>query len=129
MPGIMSKIQSDIRRFTADSGGFAVPIVFTTSGRVDPVVTVTINGVAVKHNTTVGPMGEQISTSTARVMVTEQVMIGAGYPTRDGSNNIALKGDIVSYADAEGNTYTGIIRQVSPNNMTDLITLTLGDKK
>lgn len=129
--GLMAQAQQDIYDILNDSdAGFAVPVTLTTPSTVSPTISVTVNALAIKHNLSFTDMGEPktSNTKTARVTVSEQSLTDAGFPVRNGDDKVILKGVIVSFVDAANTTYTSVIREVNPGDMTGHFVCSLGDK-
>lgn len=125
----MADIAEDIVDITTSSDEFADPITFATPAAIDPPVTVTINGIAIRHSTAVNDMGAGVIGKIARVTICEAALVAAGYPTRNADNKIALVNHKVSYSDANGDTYNAVIREVVPSHKFGLIVCHLGDNK
>lgn len=117
----------DIRNTTKDilsdaATGFATECIFSvTSG--DTVVAVTCGALCVKHNLSFNDMGAAVNSPTVRVTVNEETLTDLGYPTRNASNAVALKGHRVTFADLTGEQATYIVSEQFPNAFTGVIRL------
>lgn len=126
MGSLMQQISGDIARILGDAGGFAIPVIFSvTNGKM--VTAKTVNAVVTVHGLYINEQGVAVMTGTARIMVSESNLVAAGFPVRNDKNALALKGDTVTFTDTvTGIQSTWVINQQFGNNMTGLITCTLG---
>lgn len=123
----MADIAKDIEDITSNADEFGDPITFATPAAIDPAVTVTVNGIAIRHSADINDMGAGVTGKVARITICEAVLVAAGYPTRDANDKIALVNHKVSFTDAHG-TYTAVIRECIPDHKLGVIVCRLGDK-
>jgi hypothetical protein len=104
-------------------GGFGTAITFTA----DPANIVTVNGVAIKHNTEFDASGKMVAgTLTASVTVSESVLRAQNYPVRNARNEINMKGNKVTFTDPSGLENTYVINKVRLGDTHGIIVCELG---
>ena len=125
--GLMDQILADVKRITTDaSGGFAIPVTFSTKEGAS----VTVNAIHSKIHLAVDNEGNFINSTKSHVGVSELVLNEKGYVTRDAKNNCILKDHRVNLVDiATKVPMKYIINQVFPDETTGLIVCILGDFK
>lgn len=112
---ILDRIRKDTRRIVSDSSGFAFQITFSFETH-----TAIIKGTGRKHHIVYDDQGNVVNVRIATITVSEKDLTDAGYPTRNSSNQINLKGHKVSWDDAFG-THTYNIEEWLPDEYLGLI--------
>lgn len=124
---IIQRIKQDTKAILSNSGEFAVPVTFTSSG--DSPVTETCNALAVRHALAVNPdtgLRARARSFTARVTVHEQALLDLSYPVRDSDGKIDLVNHLAEWTDISGTSKTYIITECFPNEVTGVIVCWLG---
>ncbi len=129
---LIDQIRNDIKFIKGSSDApLVTAITFTTPASISPTVTKTIKGIAVKHFTSIDQTtGAPMAGKTSRVSIAESLLIDVGYPTRnaDPKPKVWMKGHYVSFVDSTGLTYSAVITETIPNEMTGEIVCMLGDR-
>jgi len=110
----------------SSASGFTTSVTFTNPGGT---LTKTVKALAVKHNTGVDPRnGLLTNTKTARVTVSEALLVAAGYTTRDATTHeVSLRGHRVTWSDASGQSFNYSITEFWPDSTTGNIVCQLGN--
>src|SRR4051812_17361543 len=116
--GLMDIARRDMLRFSTDTNGFAVPIIFADNN--SPVNSVTAPGTAFKHHLRVNEHGAA-NTKTARVTIHEDALTALEYPVRDDNGEVNLINHRVTWTDITGEAKTYVIWENFPNETTGLI--------
>jgi hypothetical protein len=126
MSSLAQQIAGDVAQITGDSKGFGIPVTFSvTMG--ETTTTKTVNAQVVAHGLYINESGVAVMSGVGRVMVSELNLVAAGFPTRNTNKSLSLKGVQVIFTDVvTGIASTWIINQCFGNNMSGLITCTLG---
>lgn len=125
--GLMAQLATEVSDFISDSNGWAVPVTFIANN-IDHT-TVTVNAVAIKHNTKISPdTGLAVNSTVARVTVSEQVLLEAEYPVRNTTGDVAMINHKVTWSDLT-DEYTYVIRETWPNEVLGCIVLILAKYK
>jgi hypothetical protein len=114
-------------KFIVNSGGYQIPITFTTK---DKSKTVTINGWAVKVVNFFDTDGNQVNTKKVQCTIDELALINKGYPVRSnkkGIEEVDLIDHYVDFADSTGVIKNYKVRENLPDENLGLITLWCGD--
>ena len=127
-------IQTAVRNYLSSSLGFKKLVTVTTPSMtssdnyVTPAISVTVAGMPIRHAYEISGIsnsGLYTRSQTARVTIVEATLSTAGFPVRDASGNSTMKDCLVSFVDQNGNTVTGIISKVEPDDMVGLLRCTL----
>ncbi len=123
--GLMETAKADIERITSDLNDFAKVMTFTSA--IAPVKTAIVNGLHAKHHLGFDTNGNEINTENAHVSVSEKALTDKGYPVRDSSGEVNLKGHKVVVKDSTGTDVPYVIREWHQNETIGLIVCILGD--
>ena len=104
------------------SGGFEVDVDFETK---DHVTSVNIEAIAMQHHMAFNTDGQVVNSDQPHVTVSEAVLNAAGFPVRNGDNEVAMIGVIIKYTDALGVEGSYVVSENLPDNTLGLITLIL----
>lgn len=119
----LERARADWIRFST-GGGFEVDLTFETpSGSV----TKTVQGIGMKHHLSVDSEGVNVNQLNAHITVSENELIDAGYPVRNGSDIVDLKDHKLRYADSTGVEKEYLIKQTYPDETVGMITCILGE--
>ncbi len=105
------------------SAGFETPITFNRIGAEDVVIT----GLATKHHLGYNEEGIRANVKNAQITVNESDLVDAGIVTRNGSNEVYLYRQIISYPDSTGNSRDYVITETFPNETLGHIVCILGN--
>ena len=125
MPGLVERAKDDWQRFISDPDGFGVTINFEAPAPGSE--TADVVGLATKHHIGIDTEGNPANVKNVHVSVSEQLLIDANYPTRNGNDEVDFKGHKVSFKDSRGIEKTYIVQQKFPDETVGIITLILGD--
>jgi hypothetical protein len=89
----------------------------------------TVKAVASRHHLDFNDEGVPINSENAHVSVSEQTLLDAEFPTRNGNNEVNLVDVLVSYADVNQVVKTYQIDSVFPSETLGIFVLTLGTYK
>ena len=121
----LAQARADMERFSQKE--FSAEISFSTPSDVTPEVTADVKGFNSLHSLAINPeTGLPVNSLNAHVSVHEQVLIDAGYTTRNDRGQVSLKNHRVTLSYASGTSQTFLINQVWPNDTTGLIVCNLG---
>lgn len=112
----------DARRFITN-GGFNVSITLTPNNGGDDVV---VQGVTSRHNIEFDQEGYPINSTNAHVVLVESVLTEAGITVRNGRDEVALEGFLMSYIDGTGTSRTYKIVETRPSETFGLIICIMG---
>ena len=112
------------KAFTTNTDHWGVSMVFTAPTSE----TATVDGLHVRHNTQYDQeTGALVSGRNASVTVSESVLTDAGYPVRNGDDDVHLANHRVSVADSTGTTREYVVREWFPDEKLGIIVCILGD--
>jgi hypothetical protein len=87
---------------------------------------VNVKGLASKHHFLIDPeTGTPINSKNVHCSVSEQVLVDAGYPVRNGNNEVHMVGDKVAYTDSAGVLASYFVQETMPDETLGLIVMTL----
>ena len=113
-----------VHRDAADiikGGGFQTEITFKElTGEV------LVSGTVTHPNFSVGEDGQAVNSKNVHATVNETDLVEGGITTRDGNNDIALRGKILSFTDSRGILDTWIVREFWPTRTFGHVVLILG---
>ena len=121
--GLIDQAKSDWQRFSSDPDLFGISIDFEAPS----LETATIVGLATKHNIGVDTEGNLINTKNAHISVSEKLLTDAGYPVRNTSGEVDLKGHRIDYIDSTGASKKYVIQQSFPDETVGMIVCILED--
>lgn len=122
---LLDQARSDLHKQSTNNKEWAQAVAFTSPlGQY-----VTVNCLANKHHVSVNEMGVAVNGKNASVIVTEKALIDAGYTVRNASNEVALIGHKVQWADSSGTSCSYQVSQTYPDETLGLIVCILGDFK
>lgn len=122
--GLTEQAILDAQSITSDAiNGFGIAIEFTAPNST----TATINGLATKHHMRVDLDGKLVNSKDASIAVSEQLLVDAGYPVRNSTGEVYLKGHKVKWTDSSGQLCEYEIDQWFPDEAIGLIVCTLED--
>ena len=120
MSDILAKAKRDWQRHSS-RGGFNTTLCFTAPSGEQAE----IQGLAMKHHVSLDSEGNVMSARNAHATFSEQGLIDTPYPTRDDSNEIALSGHILEYADSTGVNRKYRLLETYPDETVGVIYATL----
>lgn len=126
--GLYEKCIADAERYSSSTSGFAVPVTFTDSNGI----VITVNALHAKHHTAFDDQGALVSSKTASVSVSENILKAANpaFLVRDQiTKNVVMKGYKVVVNDSSGETCYYKIMQQFPDETIGLLVFTLTDYK
>lgn len=106
------------------ASAFNTDIVFTSS---DGETTVTIKGLAVKHNLKFDEYGTPVSSKTARITVSEKALTDVDFPVRNDNNEVYLNNCLVTWTDSANIEWTYIINVAHPDETLGNILCQISD--
>lgn len=119
---LLERARKDALRFSSQ-GGFETSVTFTPpTGDA-----VTADALAMKHHIGVDTDGQLMHSLNARITVSEKLLTDEGYTTRNGNNEVSMRGHKVAWEDASGESKTYKITENWPDESLGTITLILGD--
>jgi hypothetical protein len=119
----LERARSDWKRFSS-AGGFEVDLTFETpSGGTS----VTVQGIGIKHHLSIDTDGQNVNALNSHISVCEELLVEAGYPTRDSDEIVSLYGHKVSFEDSTGIEKSYFINQSYPDETVGIITCILGE--
>lgn len=121
---LMDLIKRDIQNITGSSNDFGTALEFTSPG--EEPVTVTINGLATRHNTQVDTSGNVVNTRNVHCSFAEALLTAEDYPVRT-DGEIMLEQHKVAWTDATGVKKTYIIEDCQPDETVGLLVCRLGE--
>lgn len=121
--GMLEQAQADIKRIRTDPAGFTKSLAFTSPDGQQA----TIYGMFAKIHMATDTDGNAVNVKKAHVSVSESALTDLGYTTRDAGNLCTLKNHKVLVTDSTGVVYSGIIREIFPDDTIGLIVCFLGD--
>lgn len=117
----------DAKQYSSDSGsGFAVPVTITDSNGLS----VTVNALHAKHHMAVDEIGVPVSSKTASIAISEQIIIDANplFLIRNSTTKeVVMKGYKVVATDSAGIVCNYKILQQFPDETIGLLVFTLTD--
>ena len=125
MPSLIERAKKDWQRFTSDPDQFGTPINFLAPDPGNESADVV--GLATEHHISIDSQGNPINAKNVHVSVAEELLTDAGYPVRNGSDEITLKGHKVSFKDARGILKAYQVTEMFPAQTVGMITLILED--
>lgn len=122
--GLTEQAIFDAQAIISDAiNGFAIAIEFTAPDST----TATINGLATKHHMRMDLDGKLVNSKDASVSFSEALLVAAGYPVRNSSGEVYLKGHKVKWTDSSGQLCQYAIDQWFPDETIGLIVCVLED--
>ena len=126
MPSLVEQAKSDWQRFSSDStSGFGTSITFTAPAPGGEVAVVT--GLATKHHISIDTEGNPANSKNVHVSVSEQLLVDAAYPIRNGDGEVAMIDHEVSFVDSTGASKKYSVQETFPDETVGMITCILGD--
>lgn len=118
---LVDRAREDVKQIISNQNDFGCSMVLAApTGE-----TITIFGLHTKHHMGVDSDGIKVNTKNAHISFAESLMIG--YPVRDLSGEVNLKGHTVTVKDSTGNDASYMIREWFPDETVGLIVCILGD--
>lgn len=105
--GLLGQARKDLMQFTSNLNDFAVSVTFFAPNESEA----TINCLAVKHHLDFDSEGNSVSTKTARISFSEQLLVNADYPVRNTNGEVNLMSHKVTWADSTGVEKTYLIKE------------------
>lgn len=121
--GLIQQATDDWLRFSSDEDLFGISIDFEAPS----LETATVVGLATKHNIGVDTEGNLINTKNAHISVSEKLLTDTGYPVRNTSGEVDLKGHRIDYIDSTGASKKYVIQQSFPDETVGMIVCILED--
>lgn len=122
--GMIETAQAAVKRIRTDPNGFTKTIQFIAT---DGITTATIRGMSAVIHLGVDNQGEFVNTRKAHISFSESSLSDTGFPVRDSSNTLILKGNRVSVIDSTGQAEQYVIREIYPDEALGLLVCMLGD--
>lgn len=122
--GMIETAQAAVKRIRTDPNGFTKSIQFTAA---DGITTATIRGMSAVIHLGVDNQGEFVNTRKAHISFSESSLSDTGFPVRDQTNTIILKGNRVGVIDSTGVVEQYVIREIYPDEALGLLVCMLGD--
>lgn len=124
MADLISIIKKDVEHITSNQAEYGNALHFISpSGQEVDVV-----GVYTKHHIEFDPeTGKQLNIKNAHCSVAERFFIEQGYPVRNASNEVMMKGHKVRVLDVSGLTWMYVVREYHADETIGLIRMILGD--
>lgn len=121
---MLEQAQADIKRIRTDLAGFTKSLAFTSSDGLQMAI---IFGMFAKIHMATDTDGNAVNVKKAHVSVSESALTDLGYTTRNAENLCILKGHKILVTDSTGVIYSGIIKEIFPDETIGLIVCFLGD--
>lgn len=120
---LLNKAIRDSKKYVT-KGGFQVDIILkTTNG----LITIETTGFSSKHWINFDADGSAINSKNAHICIDEEKVALAGYPVRNGSNEVYLMNHRVSVKDSSGILKEYVIKEWFPDENLGLIVCILSD--
>lgn len=123
--GFYDQVKKDIEQITSNTDEWAVTITFISPSLVTAIIT----GLRSKIHLGVDTDGAMINSRKSHISFSEKFLIDAGYPVRNGDDEIAIIGHRVNVGDSRGVIKKFIVQNVFPDETVGLIACTLEDFK
>lgn len=120
---LLNFAREDTNDILTDAEGFTTSIVFLAPD----TSTATIKGLAIKHHLKFNEFGTPVSSKTARITVSEAALLAEDYPVRNDTDEVALTGHKVTWADSTGTEWTYVIEVAMPDETLGCILCTISD--
>jgi len=121
--GLIEQAQKDTQSILSDLNEFGVVVKLTAPDNT----ILTIGGYHTKHNTGFDLDGAQVQAKTAYIAVSVLSLAEAGYPFRDGENEIVLLGHRAEAKDVSGVECKYVVRENYPDETAGIVVLILSD--
>lgn len=122
---ILEKARRDMQQIVESDSGFATDVVLT---RPDNSQSIEIRAFASTHRISVNPeTGQLINAKNVHFSVSESTLQDSSYSVRNASNEVALKGHLITFTDSAGIERTYSINEAWPDETLGLIVCMLGD--
>lgn len=121
--GLKQQARLSAKRILESSSGFGTSITFMASDYEQA----TINGLHVRHWLKLDTDGAAVNTLNARVTVSEDSLLDAGYPVRNDEDEIDLNDHLVNAEDDGGVMRYYKVKQVFPDHTTGMIVVELAE--
>ncbi len=118
---VLDMAREDLIEITSD-GGFQTDVTVITQ---DQVTTVEVPAIAMKHHMAFDSEGQKMNSKQPHVSISESTLIDAGYPVRDGNNDVSMIGHVVKYVDSSGVEGLYTVNENYPDETLGLIVLIL----
>ncbi len=123
MGGLTDRAKSDWKKFSSDLDGWGTTINF----EAPTAETADIVGLASKHHISVDSEGNPMNAKNAHISVSEELLVAAGYPTRNAKAEVDLIGHRIDYVDSTGVLKMYRVQQNFADETIGLITCILED--
>jgi hypothetical protein len=108
---------------SSDTSQFGVEMAFTApTGETANVI-----GLHTKHHQSFDLEGRSVNSKNAHISVSEKLFTDAGYPVRNSSGEVHMKGHLVVCKDSTGSDKNYIVREWYQNETLGVIVMILGD--
>jgi hypothetical protein len=124
--GLLDQARADAHQILTNADGWGTSIQFTSE---DGQTVKTVTGLAMKHHLGMDGAGAAVNTKTTKITVTEKALKDAGFPTRNGNDELSFSRVRVEWADASGTTKTYVIKQWYPDETLGVLLFQLVDFK
>lgn len=105
-----------MQQITTNLGEWGVALTFDNTSQV-----ATVTGIATRHHLIISEDGAPMRGENVHCSVAEQVLIAAGFTTRNANREVILKDWKVSWADATGFVRVYRITETYPDDLLGLI--------
>jgi hypothetical protein len=104
-------------------GGFETDI--NISSKVAPVVSIQVQGLAIRHATGYDSDGQMVNTQYAHVTLSQADLIEKNYPLTDVKGQISFRGHKVNFIDSSGVLKYYTVGETFPDETVGMIVLQL----
>lgn len=110
--GLNDIIKKDIQKFTSNTNEFGTELFFESG---NPYETARIAGLHTDHSFKVDSEGNTVNSNNIHCSCSEQLLIDAGYPVRNGDDEVDMEDHYVTITNSTGVSNKYKIRQVFPD--------------
>jgi hypothetical protein len=118
---LMQQVKRDVLEITSNLNDFGLALTFLAPN----LQTATIVGISVNHSSTFDEMGNPITGSVVVATVSEQLLIDAGYTTRNAKNQADFTNHLVTITFADSQVITHRVFECRPDYSINLFTFFL----
>ena len=119
---ILAMARRDTKRMLT-KGGFETDI--NISSKVAPVVSIQVQGLAIRHATGYDSDGQMVNTQYAHVTLSQADLIEKNYPLTDVKGQISFRGHKVNFIDSSGVLKYYTVGETFPDETVGMIVLQL----